>query len=647
MYKIIISLLFVGATTNAAAVERLVDGNRATENVPELPASLVERAAQYANIRSASFRSWHPSGEKLLVSTRLGNTAQLYLVSQPLGLRSQLTYYDEPVAGGEFSPAGQAEEILFQRDVGGNENYIAFTLNLKDGTTRRLTPDDSQARTVLWSSNGTQFAYQSNRDDRTRFDVWIADADQPENARMLVKGTGFYWYPVEWSPDDSKLVVLQAVSGGVDARPFIVDVKTGDMTRIGPTDVTANYGAPVFTADGKSLYIDTDLSSEFSQLSRYDIDSGKFTTLTEDIPWNVSAIEASGDRKTIAFTTNEDGISRLYFLDTADDSIKRIADIPEGVIRGIEFAPDDNRLAFSLGRSNAPTDTYVYDPKNELLTRWTRSEVGGLDESAFVSAELIRYPTFDQINGKPRQIPAFVYRPAQGKGPFPVIVQIHGGPAGQTRPSFYSNAQYWANELGLIVVRPNVRGSSGYGKNYLKLDDGLLREESVKDIGALLDWIGTQPDMDADRIALFGGSYGGYMVLASMTHYDDRIRAGIDYFGVSNFATFLKNTSDYRRDHRRQEYGDERIPEIGEFLNRTAPTNNVHKISKPLLVLQGSNDPRVTASESEQIVQKVRQNEVEVWYVLYDDEGHGFRKLPNRIHSSSTVSMFLQEHLLD
>ncbi len=212
MYKVIIFLLFVAAATNAVAVERLVNGNRATENVPELPASLVERAAQYANIRSASFRSWHPSGEKLLVSTQLGNTAQLYLVSQPLGLRSQLTYYDEPVSGGEFSPAKQSQEILFQRDVGGNENYIAFTLNLKDGTTRRLTPDDSQARSAIWSNDGKQIAYQSNRDDRTRFDVWIADADSPENARMLVKGTGFYWYPVEWSPDDSKLIVLQAVS---------------------------------------------------------------------------------------------------------------------------------------------------------------------------------------------------------------------------------------------------------------------------------------------------------------------------------------------------------------------------------------------------------------------------------------------------
>jgi dipeptidyl aminopeptidase/acylaminoacyl peptidase len=256
----------------------------------------------------------------------------------------------------------------------------------------------------------------------------------------------------------------------------------------------------------------------------------------------------------------------------------------------------------------------VYEPSNGQLTRWTKSEIGGLDESAFVKAELVRYPTFDRVDGKPRQIPAFVYRPAEGKGPFPVIVQIHGGPAGQSRPSFYSDAQYWVNELGLIVIRPNVRGSSGYGKSFLKLDDGVLREESVKDIGALLDWIGTQPDMDADRVVLRGGS---------------------------------KNTSDYRRDHRRQEYGDERIPEIGEFLNRTAPMNNVHKISKPLLVLQGTNDPRVTASESEQIVQKVRQNEVEVWYVLYDDEGHGFRKLPNRIHSSSTVAMFLQEHLLD
>ena len=647
MVRVCILVLFLIATVDARSVERRVDGNRTTEDVPEIPAAVMARSAQYSHIRAASLRDWHPSGDALLIGTQLGSTTQLYLVSQPLGMRSQLTFFEEPVAGGAFPRGGNGREIVFRVDVGGNENHTAYGLNVDDGRLRRLTPDDSQARTVLWSNSGRQFVYQSNRDDPTRFDVWIAAADDPDSARMLVEGTGFYWYPTDWSPDDSKVIVLQIISA-VSSRPFIVDVETGEMTRIGPDDVKADYWPAVFSGDGESVYLATDLGSEFTRLARYDVSSGELNTLVTDIEWGVSDIVASTERDLIAFTTNEDGISHLYFLNPRDDSIRRVTTVPAGVIGNMRFAPRDHRLAFAMSTARAPWDVYVYDPDDDSLERWTESEVGGLNRDEFVDAELMHYPTFDEVDGKPREIPAFIYRPASGptKGPFPVLIQIHGGPEGQTKPTFYANAQKWVNELGLVVIRPNVRGSAGYGKSYLDLDNGLKREDSVRDIGALLDWIETQPDLDPDRVGVLGASYGGYMVLASMTHYNDRIRAGVEYVGVTNFATFLRNTSDYRRDHRRQEYGDERIPEIFEFLNRTAPANNMHKVDKPLIVLAGANDPRVPASESEQIVRAVRQNEGEVWYVLFDNEGHGFRKQANRIYSGAAVTTFLQKYLL-
>ena len=323
-----------------------------------------------------------------------------------------------------------------------------------------------------------------------------------------------------------------------------------------------------------------------------------------------------------------------------------VPEIPAGIMAGIEFSPDDTQLGLYLNSSLSPGDVYSFDVGSKSLTRWTQSEVGGLDTSTFVSAELVRYPTFDEVDGKPRKIPALYYRP-KGRGPFPVIINIHGGPEGQARPVFRSAIQAWVNELGAAVIRPNVRGSSGYGKSYLKLDNGFKREESVRDIGALLDWIETQPELDSDRVVVYGGSYGGYMVLASMVHYSDRLRAGVDVVGISNFVTFLANTKEYRRDLRRVEYGDERDSEMRAFLERISPANNVDKITRPLLVVQGLNDPRVPASESKQMVEQMRKNGGDVWYLLAKDEGHGFRKKVNRDYYLNVSILFLERMLAE
>ena len=278
------------------------------------------------------------------------------------------------------------------------------------------------------------------------------------------------------------------------------------------------------------------------------------------------------------------------------------------------------------------------------LTRWTHSEVGGLDTDTFVEPTPITYPSFDHIKGKAREIPAFIYRP-HTKGRHPVIITIHGGPESQFSPRFSSAYQLWIKALDAAIIAPNVRGSSGYGNTYVNLDNGFKREDSVRDIGALLNWIKTQPDLDADRVAVLGGSYGGYMVLASSVLYSDRLRAAVDIVGISNFVTFLKNTKDYRRDLRRAEYGDERDPEMNTFLQRISPSNHVDKITIPMLVIQGENDPRVPVSEAVQIVKALRQANRPVWYMNALNEGHGYRKKENRDLSRQVITLFLQEHL--
>ena len=341
---------------------------------------------------------------------------------------------------------------------------------------------------------------------------------------------------------------------------------------------------------------------------------------------------------------NENGYSSLYLLNPQTFKYKKVKSIPIGLIGGMEFNRNNKSLGLTINTFQSPSDAHVLDLKSNplgygSLTRWTFSEVGGLDTSKFIEPELIHYPSFDG-----RKIPAFIYA-NKTKEPQPVIIYIHGGPEGQSRPSFSSTFQLWMKNLGAAVITPNVRGSEGYGKEYLSLDNGFNRENSVKDIGALLDWIETQPNLDSRRVAVYGGSYGGYMVLASAVHYSDRLNAAVDIVGISNFVTFLKNTKDYRRDLRRVEYGDERDPKMEKFLQSISPNNNVDKIKVPLFVVQGENDPRVPVTEAEQIVAALRENGKKVWYMNALNEGHGYRKKENRDIYQQAVVLFLREHL--
>ncbi len=385
---------------------------------------------------------------------------------------------------------------------------------------------------------------------------------------------------------------------------------------------------------------------EFLRLKYYDVSTKNFTDLTADILWNVSEIALSANGDKLAFTINEDGIEKLYLLDTDSRKYEQVPSLPIGQISSLKFHRDGLRLALVLNTPISPSDVYALNLSDNSLVRWTYSETGGLPPDSFAVPDLIHFETFDKVDGHPRKIPAFYYRPSKGDGPYPVLVNIHGGPASQTVPRFSPAISYYVNELGVAVISPNVRGSNGYGKSYLLLDNGFKREDSVKDIGSLLDWIAQQPELDAERIAVVGGSYGGYMVLASMVHYNERLRCGIERYGISNFVTFLENTQSYRRDRRRKEYGDERNRKMRKFLEGIAPAAHADKITRPMLVAQGLNDPRVPPSESEQMVAAIRDNGGVVWYMLADNEGHGFKKKSNREYYNHAMALFLETYLV-
>ena len=646
------ALTLLAAAAFAASVSRTEanNGNLVMEDVPPIPADIVDDLNRYQNVRSAYFEGWQEDGSGIYISTRFADVDQLHRVDAPGGARHQLTYYREPI--GDVAPQPQGGRVLFTRDAGGSEFAQIFLLDPATGAAKMLTDGESRNDAVAWDRDGRRIAYQSTARNGASNDVWLMDPDAPGDAGIVVESQdGSWWGPVEFSAAGNRLLALNYVSI-TDSSAHLVDLDSGSVTLLsgGPGNVSVNY--PVAFDDGNDGYwLITNQGSEFQRLAWQATAPGAaIEVVTRDIEWDVSGAVVSRDRKRMAFAVNENGRSAIYLLNPRTRKYRRIDSIPTGVAGSMAFSPDGSRLGMTLNTATSPSDTFVLelgrDPLDYgALTRWTFSEVGGLDMTVFREPELVSYPTFDEVGGKPREIPAWVYKP-EGEGPFPVVVSIHGGPEAQSRPWFSSTYQMWLAKLGVAIVVPNVRGSAGYGKTYLGLDNGFKREDSVRDIGALLDWIATQPDLDADRVAVFGGSYGGYMVLASAVHFSDRLSAAVDIVGISSFVTFLENTQDYRRDLRRVEYGDERDPAMRAHLEQISPLNNVEKISVPMFVVQGENDPRVPVTEATQMVAALREQGNTVWYMNALNEGHGYRKKENRdIYQQATV-LFLQQYLV-
>lgn len=642
--------LLVLSSAALADVDRRTanSGNVVLEDVPEIPAEIGEALRQYQNVRSAGVAAWSADGEAIYIETRFGEVSQIHRVDEPMGMRRQLTWFDEPV--GQVARRPGHEIMAFTMDEGGSEFAQIFLFDPDTASHRMISDGESRNGGLQWSDDGRFLAFQSTRRNGRSNDVWMMDFESgeatPSPELVLESPDGSWWGPVDFAPDNSKLLIVQYISVN-DSRIHVLDLENGELERIAGGGETMSRNLPSgFSADGQSVYFATDAGSEFAQLARLELDSGEVEVLTEDIPWSVGGLFLNHARDAGVFVTNENGLSEVYRFDTSTGDYERIDTVPEGVIGGASFSPDDSQVAMVVNNARSPSDVFVMDWAGSNVTRWTVSEVGGLDTEGFVMPELVEYPTFDEVGGEARMIPAFVYKPTS-EGPHPVVIRIHGGPESQARPTFSSTYQLWVDRLDAAVIMPNVRGSAGYGKSYLQLDNGFKREDSVRDIGALLDWIAEQPDLDENRVAVYGGSYGGYMVLASAVHYSDRLKAAVDVVGISNFVTFLENTQDYRRDLRRVEYGDERDPEMRAHLEAISPLNNVEKIDVPMFVIQGQNDPRVPVTEAEQVVEALREQGSPVWYMNALNEGHGYRRKENRDLFSEAVVYFLETYLKD
>lgn len=635
-------LLCMAVVAVANSVRAQIPENLVVEDVPSHSAELKAEAGRYLEFRAAGFSSWHPTKREMLVSTRFGDTPQLHEVKMPGGARRQLTFSAEPVGGGVWQPK-QGRYIVFAQDTGGGEFYQYHRLDPDTGRITLLTDGKSRNGSGRFSKDGESFAYTSTRRTGRDTDVWLMNPAEPKSDRLLCERSGGGWGVSDWSHDGTKLLLLEYISIN-KSRLYIADVKTGAKELITPDEATpVSYGEAQFAKDGKSIFITTDKDSEFQRLARLDLATKKLTVLTADLNWDVDSFDLAPDGKTIAFITNEDGVGKIHLVDARSGKKLRGPELPLGIPSGVTWHENGRDLAFNFNSAKSPTDAYSYNVKTGKLERWTESETGGLNTASFIEPELIRVQSFDGL-----PVSGFMYRPDAKKfpGKRPIIVSIHGGPESQSRPIFQARNNYYLNELGVALLFPNVRGSSGYGKTFLTLDNGFKREDSVRDIGAFLDWIATDAGLDAERIAVMGGSYGGYMTLASLVHFGDRLRCGVDVVGISSFTTFLKNTQDYRRDLRRVEYGDERDPAMAEFLQRVSPLTNVDKIRKPLFVVQGKNDPRVPVTEAEQMVKAIRDKGGVVWYLMAKDEGHGFAKKQNADFQFLSTIQFLREHLL-
>ena len=615
--------------------------NLVVDGVPKIPTSLGETAGRYGSYRSAAFADWHPSRREMLIATRFGDTPQLHLVKMPQGERQQLTFYPDSVTTARFHPNG-GEYILFMKDIGGGEWFQLYRYDVATASVTLLTDGKSRNLPGSWSSSGDQLAYVSTRRTGQDTDLWVMNPADPKTDHLLTRLKGGGWEPVDWSPDD-KTILLQEIVSINESYLWLVNTATGEETAITPRDSKekVSYGSARFSKDGKGIYITTDQGSEFQRLAFLDTMGKNPKYLTSDISWDVDSFDLTHDGKRLAFITNEEGLSVLHVMDTATNKEIKLPKLPTGVMSGLRWHRNGHDLAVSLTNAQGAGDCYSVDVATGRAERWTSSE-SAVKTDTFPTAELVHWKSFDA-----KMISGFLYKPpASFTGKRPVLVVIHGGPEGQSQPTFLGRGNYYLDELGVALIYPNVRGSTGYGKTFSLLDNGLKREDTYKDINALFDWIGTRQDLDADRIAVTGGSYGGHMTLAVSTFYSDRIRCSVDIVGMSNLVTFLEHTEGYRRDLRRVEYGDERDPGMHDFLEQIAPMNNIAKIKKPMLVVAGKNDPRVPMTESEQIVGALKKQGTPVWYLMAKDEGHGFRKKANQDFQFYATIEFLQEFLL-
>ncbi|HRL71272.1 MAG TPA: prolyl oligopeptidase family serine peptidase, partial [Flavobacterium sp.] len=603
---------------------------------------LSNEVKKYSESRSASLGDIHPLTNEIIINTRFGSTPQLHRVSKSMGARTQITFFDEPVSATSFEPL-KGEYLVYSKDIGGNEFGQLFKLDLKTLQSTLLTDGGkSQNGGITWRKDGKGFYYASTKRNGGDRDIYYMDPNNPKSEKLILQVKGGGWGIQDISPDNKKLVLGEYISIN-ESYIWLLDIETGKLTEV--TDRNSkgiSQSEATFSNLSNEIWLVTDKDNEFQRLAAMNLNTKKTTYYTSDIPWNVESFNLSEDKKSIVFITNEGGLNKMYLMNTGTKAYKEIKNLPIGLISGARFTKDNQTIFFNQSTAQSASDVYQLNIKTAKIERWTESELGEMQPSDMSVPKFIEWKSFDDL-----KISGFYY-PASPKfkGKRPVIIMIHGGPEGQSMASFLDSNNFYTSEMGVSLVYPNVRGSSGFGKTYLEKDNGFLREDSVKDIGALLDWIAKQPELDKDKIMIMGRSYGGYMTLATAFHYADRIKCSVDIVGISNFNTFLKNTEEYRRDLRRAEYGDERDSKMAAFFDKTAPLNNTDKIKKPMFIIQGTNDPRVPVTEAMQMRDKLKAQGNTVWYLEAKDEGHAFKKKANIDYVRLAIIRFMQEYLV-
>ncbi|MCW8924897.1 MAG: alpha/beta fold hydrolase [Xanthomonadales bacterium] len=643
-------LLVPGAGATEVQRRTANDGQLILEDIPEIPRSLPHTLARYQDIHTTHLVGWSKDSKQIFIRTQTGDVTQLHRVEKPRGDRHQLTFGEEPV--GEVLLQPGSDLMALTRDEGGDEFDQIFLLDTQNGQLTPLSEGQDLNNRMAWDRQGRRLAYRSTRRNGRSSDIWVQDIEAGTPATILLKtDDGALWKPIDFSRDGKKLLIQQFLSV-IDSRIYIKDLPDGELQLLaGDAENPSSNIATGFSSDDTSVLFVTNQRNGAAELAKTYLDGVTATAFISAASfWDITQFVLSQDRSRGAFISNEAGISKLYLFDPDRFTYKAARRMPDGLISGLVFSPDGRKLGMTLNSARNPNDAFVLTLGRKPLSsgklrRWTYSEVEGLETRKFVKPVQITYPSPSEETDTVIPTPAFVYLP-RGRGPFPVIIHVHGGPENQFRPRFNPKFQMWIDQLGVAIIAPNIRGSLGYGSRYITLDDGYRREAAIKDIGALLDWIGEQKQLDEDRVAIVGASYGGYVALASAVHYSDRLRAAVDRFGISNFVTFLENTQDYRREMRRLEYGDERDPEMRAFLQRISPLNNVERIKIPLFVQQGRNDPIVPTSESDQLVKALREQGQTVWYMNALNEGHNYARKENRDLFQQATFLFLQKYLL-
>jgi len=635
-------LALLSSVSQASAQQDVISPGKNIETigVTPVPASLARELAPYSSVYGLPLAGWDFEKHEILLKG-ISSTTWISRVSSP-GAKALPTLIYIPSNGiydVYFQPQGKY--LAYTRDTGGNETFQLYLYQIGRVQSTMLSDGKSRNTEPVWSNAGDKIVYSSTPLGDSGVNLRLIDPFNSTSDRLIAKSSGGYFKAYDWSPDDKQIVFCDFTSNTASTL-WVIDATSGNKTLVSPkSEQPEYYDYPQFSKDGKGIYAVTDHDSDMRRIAYIDLATRKVSYIPSNPKWDVDEFQVAPNGKTLAYVTNEEGVSRLHVFDVSANKELSDPEVPIGVISDLKWNKNSTDLAFNFKSSRTVNDVYSIDVQTGKVELWGRSNTKGVDTDSFSLPELIHWTTFDK-----RSVSGFLYRPpARFKGKRPVIIDVHGGPEEQYRPVFGYEDNYFLNELGVVKIYPNVRGSSGYGKAFLALDNGTRREDAVKDIGSLLDWIKTQPELDADRVMVEGASYGGYLALSTAYAYSDRIRGTISESGITNLASFVANTEGWRRELQRSEFGDERDPKVKEFLARIAPLNNAQKIKKPLLIIHGQNDPRVPVAEAAALVAATKDR-IPVWFILAKDEGHGLVQQNNRNYRLYASILFVKEFLL-